>query len=64
MGFSICQGDLRPGYTEGDGVSVFIRSIRPDVRRIKLQVVQKLDRPVHSPLRYFITDGTAEDWEY
>ena len=56
--------DLRPGYTEGDGVSVFIRSIRPDVRRIKLQVVQKLDRPVHSPLRYFITDGTAEDWEY
>lgn len=56
--------DLRPGYTEGDGVSVFIRSIRPDVRRIKLQVVQKLERPVHSPLRYFITDGSAEDWEY
>ena len=56
--------DLREGFAEGDAVSVFIRSIRPDTKRIKLQLVQKLEKPVQLPLRYFITDGFADDWEY
>ena len=60
-GLADCRGDVEPG----DAVSVYIKSIRPDCRKIKLQIIQDLG-PVRSPgkLRYFITDGTVRDWSY
>lgn len=53
--------DLQPG----DGVSVYIKSIRPERMKIKLQVIQRLPpdtEPV--PLRYQITDGCLDRWVY
>ena len=49
----------------GDRVSVYIKSIRPDTRKIKLQIIQDLG-PAREPgeLRYFITDGPVENWRY
>ena len=57
--------DWREDLTPGDQVSVYIKSIRPDVRKIKLQVIERLG-PAGEPgeLRYFITDGTVENWSY
>ena len=49
----------------GDEVSVYIKSIRPDTRKIKLQVIQNLGPAETAPaLKYFITDGTVENWRY
>lgn len=60
-GLAEWRGDVAPG----DGVSVYIKSIRPDTRKIKLQIIQKLG-PVREPgeLKYFITDGPVEGWRY
>ena len=60
-GLAEWRGDVSPG----DRVSVYIKSIRPDTRKIKLQIIQNLG-PVREPdeLRYFITDGPVEDWRY
>jgi len=49
----------------GDGVSVFIKSIRPERMKIKLHVIEKLGAPpAIEPLRYQITDGTLDRWVY
>ena len=49
----------------GDQVSVFIKSIRPERMKIKLQVVEKLPpRQEVEPLRYQITDGKLDRWTY
>ena len=60
-GLAEWRGDVLPG----DAVSVYIKSIRPDTRKIKLQIIQNLG-PVQEPgeLRYFITDGTVNNWVY
>lgn len=60
-GLADWRGDLTPG----DAVSVYIKSIRPEGRKIKLQVIENLG-PAGAPgeLRYFITDGSIEDWTY
>ncbi len=60
-GLAEWRGDVLPG----DAVSVYIKSIRPDTRKIKLQIIQNLG-PVQEPgeLRYFITDGTVSNWVY
>jgi len=60
-GLAEWRGDVRPG----DGVSVYIKSIRPDTRKIKLQIMQVLgpaEKP--TPLRYYITDGNVDGWRY
>ena len=57
--------EYREGLNEGDRVSVYIKSIRPDTRKIKLQIMQDLgpaEKP--TPLRYFITDGNIDGWRY
>ncbi|MBE6963103.1 MAG: 30S ribosomal protein S1 [Ruminococcaceae bacterium] len=57
--------DSKEPLTEGDQVSVFIKSIRPERMKIKLQVIEKLlplDTP--EPLQYQITDGCLEHWRY
>ena len=60
-GLADWRGDLEPG----DAVSVYIKSIRPDTRKIKLQVIEKLG-PAREPgeFKYFITGGTVTDWAY
>ena len=57
--------DTREGLLPGDGVSVFIKSIRPERMKIKLHIIEKLP-PAEGPepLRYQITDGTLEHWVY
>lgn len=49
----------------GDRVSVYIKAVKPDKRKIKLQIIDRLE-PLREPepLRYFITEGTVENWEY
>ena len=57
--------EWRHDLVPGDGVSVYIKSIRPENRKIKLQVIRRLGRArAPSPLRYFMTDGSTEDWVY
>jgi len=56
--------DVKEGLQENDPVSVFIKSIRPEQRKIKLQILQKTE-PLSLPLRYFVTDGSLDpDWQY
>ena len=57
--------DYREDAAPGDRVSVYIKSIRPDTRKIKLQIIQNLG-PAGEPaeLTYFITDGAVENWTY
>ena len=53
------------GLREGDGVSVYIRSIRPEQMKIKLQIIERLELPpARSPLRYQITGGQLSRWIY
>jgi small subunit ribosomal protein S1 len=57
--------DSREGLRVGDGVSVFIKSIRPERMKIKLQVIETLPPPAGpEPIRYQITDGVLERWVY
>jgi small subunit ribosomal protein S1 len=53
--------DLSPG----DRVSVCIKSLIPQRRKIKLSVIERLD-PVPEPpsLHYFITQGRLTSWDY
>ena len=57
--------DQRKDLREGDGVSVTIRSIRPERMKIKLQVIETLP-PTEPPetLPYWITDGVLDRWIY
>ena len=57
--------DQREDLREGDGVSVTIRSIRPERMKIKLQVIETLP-PAEPPetLPYWITDGVLDRWVY
>lgn len=60
-GLAEWRGDVQPG----DAVSVYIKSIRPDTRKIKLQIMEVLgaaEKP--APLRYFTTDGNIDGWLY
>jgi small subunit ribosomal protein S1 len=56
--------DNRPDLSPGDNVSVFIKNIRPESMKIKLQVIGKLPPCTPVPLRYQITDGKLEHWIY
>lgn len=57
--------DTKEGLLPGDGVSVFIKSIRPERMKVKLQVIEKLP-PAGGPepLQYQITDGKLDRWVY
>lgn len=55
----------REDLREGDRVSVYIKSILPERRKIKLRILERLppeDAP--PPLPYFRTEGALEGWEY
>lgn len=57
--------DTRDGLSVGDGVAVYIKSIRPERMKIKLQVIHRLP-PDDAPqdLHYQITDGSLDRWVY
>ena len=56
--------DARERLSPGDGVSVYIKSIRPERMKIKLQVIEKLPPVPAEPIRYQVTDGRLEHWVY
>ena len=57
--------EAREGLSPGDCVSVYIKSIRPERMKIKLQVIEKLPPEIApQPLRYQITDGCLDRWVY
>lgn len=57
--------DLREGLEPGDRVSVFIKSLRPERMKIKLQIIERLPPlPQPPPIQYQITDGPLERWIY
>lgn len=53
-----------PRLSQGDCVSVYIRSIREHSRKIKLNVLEVLPRAPVSEPEYFITSGHIDRWEY
>lgn len=57
--------DLHTGLAPGDHISVYIKSIRADKMKIKLQVIEKLSpQSAPEPLSYQITDGCLNHWIY
>lgn len=55
----------KEGLREGDRVSVYIKSILPERRKIKLRVLERLPREeTPPPLIYFRREGMLEDWQY
>ena len=56
--------DAKERLFPGDGVSVYIKSIRPERMKVKLQVIEKLPPAQPEPIRYQITDGKLEHWIY
>ena len=56
--------DAREHLSPGDGVSVYIKSIRPERMKIKLQVIEKLPPAPAEPIRYQVTDGKLDRWVY
>ena len=53
--------DLAPG----DRVSVYIKSIRPERMKVKLQIIRRLpEEDIPLPLHYRITDGSLSHWIY
>ena len=54
-----------PDLSDGDAVSVYIHTINPENRRIRLRIIRKLEKaPPLSPPGYFTTDGIVKDWAY
>ena len=57
--------DTKEGVAEGDAVSVYIKSIRPERMKVKLQIIEKLPAPSSpAPLCYQVTDGVLTRWVY
>lgn len=56
--------DAKERLSPGDGVSVYIKNIRPERMKIKLQVIETLPPAPPEPLHYQVTDGTLDHWVY
>lgn len=53
------------GYSCGDEVTVFIKSIQPEREKIKLLILGKSQNRQHiRPPKYRITEGIVENWHY
>lgn len=57
--------EKREGLNEGEGVSVYIKSILPERMKIKLLVIDSFG-PAKGPskLKYFISEGRIDHWKY
>lgn len=57
--------ELRPGFREGERVSVYIKAILPERMKIKLMIIDRLPSGgAEPPPRYFITEGRLREWVY
>lgn len=57
--------DVKEQLAPGDCVSVYIKSIRPERMKVKLQVIEKLPPLTEpEPIRYQVTDGHLDHWVY
>lgn len=57
--------DQQPSLPEGTAVSVFIKAIQPQRKKIKLRIIEDLGLAVFpTPLTYRLTDGEIENWIY
>lgn len=57
--------EVKDCVSVGDRVSVYIKSIRPERMKIKLQIIRTLENePTVAAARYFVTDGTLRRWVY
>lgn len=57
--------ELRPGFQDGERVSVYLKAIVPARMKIKLLMIDKLPpQSVPEPLHYFITGGQIGKWRY
>ena len=57
--------ELKEGLEPGERVSVFIKGIRPERMKIKLQIIERLPPlPQPMPIPYQLTDGPLERWVY
>lgn len=56
--------ERKDGLHEGDGVSVYIKSILPERMKIKLLVIDRLGEAPRRPLRYFIPEEHIGVWRY
>lgn len=55
----------KAGIEENDTVTVYIKSILPRQKKIKLQILQRLERwESPPPIRYFLTGQVPPDWSY
>ena len=55
----------RPGYVEGERVSVYIKSVLPRQMKIKLLLIDHLEpASIPEPLTYFHTEGRLDRWRY
>ena len=52
------------GLTENARVSVYIKAILPDRRKIKLNILSALEPEAAPPLSYFQTSGQLHEWSY
>lgn len=52
------------GIAVGDCVSVYLRSILPQRHKIKLNILERLPNLIIPPVKYFVTSGHLEQWEY
>lgn len=53
------------GLEENQRVSVYIKSIQPDRKKIKLLVIGALEQGVeYTPLTYHVTEGNLSGWDY
>jgi small subunit ribosomal protein S1 len=57
--------EKREGLKEGEGVSVYIKSIITDRMKIKLLVIDSFGQcKAQTKLRYFISGGHIDHWRY
>jgi len=56
--------ERREGLKEGDGVSVYIKSINPERMKVKLLVIDVFEKAPPALPGYFITGGRLESWRY
>ncbi len=55
--------ERRSGLQEGDGVSVYIKTINPERMKIKLLVIEQFEA-TPPPIEYFISGGRIDRWRY
>ena len=57
--------EWKDGVVPGDRVSVYIKGIRPERMKMKLQIIRSLpNEDAPAPLHYQITDGQIARWSY